>query len=189
MNKKGNVCFVEPIRDKKLIEDMKKHLKINNIRDWLLFTLGINSGLRIGDLLRLNVEDVLSGEVVIREKKTGKTKKFVLSHTCRQAIGEYLETTGRTTGVLFPSRKDNSQAITTVQAWRIIKEAAAFVGIPGNIGSHTMRKTFGYWALRQGADISFVMTALNHSNPAVTKRYIGITADELDTEIYSKMNL
>ena len=56
MNFKGNVCRVEPIRDKQQIEDMKEHLKLNNVRDWLLFTLGINVGLRISDVLKLTVD-------------------------------------------------------------------------------------------------------------------------------------
>lgn len=189
MNPKGSICKVEPIRDKKLIEDMKQHLKINNVRDWLLFTLGINSGLRVGDLLRLNVEDVVTGSIDIREQKTRKIKHFNFSTTCKMAIAEYLQATRLLTGPLFPGRKDPSKAICPESAWRILKQAAEFVGIPGNIGTHTMRKTFGYWALRQGADISFIMQALNHSSPAITKRYIGITTDELDTEIYSKMNL
>ena len=61
MNFKGNVCRVEPIRDKQQIEDMKTHLKLNNIRDWLMFTLGINVGLRISDVLKLTVESVSTG--------------------------------------------------------------------------------------------------------------------------------
>ena len=74
MNKKGEVCRVEPIRNKQQIEDMKEHLKLNNVRDWLMFTLGINSGLRISDLLKLTVEMVSTGYITIREKKTGKAK-------------------------------------------------------------------------------------------------------------------
>jgi integrase len=189
MNKKGNICKVEPIRDKVQIDDMKCHLKINNIRDWLLFTLGINSGLRISDLLKLTVEDVSGEGTIVREKKTQKVKSFLLSNTCQRAIKEYLEQTGIISGTLFPSKKDKTKPITSRQAWHILKEAAEFVGITGNIGTHTLRKTFGYWAFKQGVDPYYIMRALNHSSLAITKIYIGIEQEELDENVYKKMNL
>ena len=189
MNKKGEVCIVEPIRNKQQIEDMKEHLKLNNVRDWLLFTLGINSGLRISDLLKLTVESVSTGYVTVREKKTGKVKQFELSETCLKAIKEYLSLTGIKTGTLFPSKKDKAKPITEHLAWYIVKHAAKFVGITQNIGTHTMRKTFGYHALRQGVGIEYIMACFNHSNPATTRRYIGITNDELNEKVYKHMNL
>lgn len=189
MNEKGNICRVEPIRNKQQIEDMKEHLKLNNVRDWLMFTLGINSGLRISDLLKLTVEMISTGYITIREKKTGKVKQFELSETCLKAIKEYLGLTGIKSGTLFPSKKDKTKPITEHQAWYIIKHAAEFVGITQNIGTHTMRKTAGYWALRQGVGIEYIMQAFNHSSPSVTRRYIGITEDELNDVFYKKMNL
>jgi len=69
--------YVEPIRSKKQINEMKSYLKRHNMRDYLLFVLGINSGLRISDLLSLTIGDVINADrVVIREKKTGKIKDF-----------------------------------------------------------------------------------------------------------------
>jgi len=65
--------YVQPIRDKKQIENMKRFLRESNLRDWLLFILGINSGLRISDLLKLTVEDVAGQDrISIEETKTGK---------------------------------------------------------------------------------------------------------------------
>lgn len=117
--------LVEPIRDKKQIRAMKKYLKEKNIRDYLLFTLGINSGLRISDLLKLTIEDVTQDRIIIREQKTGKSKDFPLSATCRQAIDDYLKETGRCKGLLFPSRKGRGHdPLSRTQAYRILKEAA-----------------------------------------------------------------
>lgn len=87
---------MEPIRDKKQIQGMKKYLKGQNSRDYLLFTLGINSGLRISDLLKLTVDDVMGKErISIREQKTGKTKDFPLSEICKKSISEYLKETAK----------------------------------------------------------------------------------------------
>ena len=70
--------YVEPIRDKRKIEEMKEELKKNGTRDYLLFVFGINVGLRISDIIKLKVEDIMdyTGEIKkhieVREKKQGK---------------------------------------------------------------------------------------------------------------------
>lgn len=180
--------YVEPIRSEKQIKGMASYLKGTNIRDYVLFILGINSGLRISDLLALSVEDLKGQDrVSIKEQKTGKTKNFPLSDTCRKAVSEYLKETGQTSGPLFPSRK-GSRSITRIQAYRILNEAAAHVGIKEAVGTHTLRKTFGYWAYKSGVDITRIQKLLNHSAPCVTLAYIGITKEELD-DVYINLNL
>lgn len=185
--------YVEPIRDKKQLENMKQYFKERNPRDYLLFVLGINSGLRISDLLALTVEDVKDrNRIAIREQKTGKIKDFPLSDTCKNAVCEYLEVTGLTSGVLFPSRKTNgskgSGAISRQQAYAAINGAARKVGITDRVGTHTLRKTFGYWAYQAGVDVTRIQKLLNHSASSVTLAYIGITKEELD-EVYINLNL
>lgn len=179
---------VEPIRSKKQINAIKGYLKNKNLRDYLLFVLGINSGLRISDLLTLKIGDVKEiDRITIREKKTGKPKDFPLADTCKKAIQEYLADIKEDNGWLFKSRKGESP-ITRIQAYRIINKAARAVGIKDAIGTHTLRKTFGYWAHKNGADITKIQKLLNHSTPEITLAYIGITKDELDN-IYIKLNL
>jgi len=180
--------LVEPIRNKKQIEALKKYLRGQNIRDYLLFVLGINSGLRISDLLKLTVEDVQGQDrISVREQKTGKAKDFPISETCKKAIHEYLKVTNITTGALFISRKGN-KPITRVQAYRILNEGAKTIGITDSIGTHTLRKTFGYFAYINGTDITRIQKLLNHSTPSVTLSYIGITKEELD-KVYISLNL
>jgi len=180
--------IVEPIRNKKQIESLKRYLRGQNIRDYLLFVLGINSGLRISDLLKLTIEDVRDQErISIREQKTGKMKDFPISETCKKAINEYLKVTNITTGALFISRK-GGKPITRVQAYRILNEGAKIIGITDSIGTHTLRKTFGYHAYVNGTDITRIQKLLNHSTPSVTLSYIGITKQELDN-VYISLNL
>lgn len=84
--------YVQPIRDKKILDTMKKVLRSSNLRDYNLFILGINSGLRISDLLNLKVSDVcdekgkIKDRIVIREKKTNKLKDFPLGETSKKAL-------------------------------------------------------------------------------------------------------
>lgn len=184
--------FVEPIRDKTKIEAMKRHLKGGNIRDYALFTLGINSGLRISDLLSLRTADVLNekGKVrdrlELREIKTGKVKDFPLGAKAKKALEEYLNRCSPGEW-LFPSRIGQNP-IGRRHAWTLLSRAAKAVGIAQRIGSHSLRKTFGYWAFQEGYDITRIQKLLNHSSPAITLAYIGITKDELD-EVYLSLDL
>lgn len=179
--------YVEPIRSKQQIDAVKNYLKSRNLRDCLLFVLGINSGLRISDLLLLKISDVRKDRIAIREKKTGKMKDFPISDTCKNTINEYLTSINNESEWLFKSKKGD-QPITRIQAYRIMNQAARAVGIKEAIGTHTLRKTFGYWAYKSGADVTRIQKLLNHSAPSVTLAYIGITKDELDN-IYLNLNL
>jgi len=184
---------VEPIRDKKKIEEMKVYLKNHSLRDWALFTLGINSGLRISDLLKLKVSDVIdaNGKIItrlsVREKKTGKAKTFPFNINVSLALKEYISSIDSSQIALFASRKGN-ESITRQQAYRIINDAARHVGIMDNIGCHTMRKSWGFMAYEAGVDITRIQSILNHSSPKESLRYIGITRDELDN-VYMELNL
>lgn len=80
---------------------------------------------------------------------------------------------------LFKSRKGENRPITTVQAYRIISEAAKRIGLE-EIGIHTMRKTFGYWHYQKYKDVAILQEIFNHLSPSVTLRYIGINQDNID---------
>jgi len=71
---------VEPIRDREKIEEVKMELLKSNYRNYLLFVVGINTGLRIGDMLKLKVKDVRNQtHIILKEEKTNKSKKFSLT--------------------------------------------------------------------------------------------------------------
>jgi integrase len=174
---------VEPIRDTKKLAAMKKILKGGNLRDYFLFTLGINTGCRISDLLNLTVADVAGKDfLTIREKKTGKEKRFQLNDTVKQALKEY----NPAGYCLFPSREGGT--LTRQRAYGILNDAARLAGIKDKIGTHTLRKTFGYHARKKGVAIEILQKVFNHSSPGITMRYIGITQDEID-EVYLNLNL
>lgn len=183
---------VEPIRSKAKIEEMKSYLKSKNIRDWALFTLGINSALRVSDLLKLNLDDVVDSDgkirdrIKLKEKKTGKTKDFPFSHKVVEALTEYISTCDVKVA-LFPSQK-GGKAITRQHVHTILSSAAKSIGIKEAISSHSMRKTFGFQAYEKGVPVQKIQAILNHSSERETLRYIGITRDELD-ETYMDMDL
>lgn len=176
---------VQPIRDRNQITAMKQAL---NGRDKLLLVIGINSGLRVSDLLSLTVGDVRGKDtVVIREGKTGKTKRFYFNKSIKQAVSELVSPDSPDNEFLFKSRKGSNRPISRVQAYRILNQAANRAGI-GEIGTHSLRKTFGYHAYKNGTDISLLMRIFNHSKQSHTLRYIGITEDSIE-EVYATINL
>lgn len=173
--------IVQPIRDKQKIEEIKAVLKRKSGRDYLMFVIGINTGLRIGDILKLKTEDVRDKtHVTIKEQKTGKSKRFKINQSLKSIIDEYI--TGMADeDYLFSSRKGNNP-IGRVQAYKILNNVAAKVGLD-EIGCHTLRKTFGYHFYQKTKDVAQLQEILNHSAPSVTLRYIGINQDIIDKAI------
>jgi len=152
--------------------------------------------LRISDLLQLKIKDMFNDKgtykqyISIREKKTSKEKLFVLNKAAQNAIEEFLETNREAAPeqYLFTSRKGENQPITRVQAWVILNDVRHALDIRIPIGTHTLRKTFGYHAYKQGTDIILLQKVFNHSAPSVTLRYIGITQDDINS-VYINLNL
>lgn len=176
--------IVQPIRSLKQIKQMKEYLKAQNLRNYMLFLFGIHSGLRISDLLALKIEDVCKKDyIVLKEKKTKKAKAFPLSKELQEEIAIYLA--GQTTGWLFPSRH-KGRSLSRKMAYHILSTSAKKVGIKESIGTHTLRKTFGYWAYKQKVSLELIQKILNHSSPYITLQYIGITQDQIDN-VYQKI--
>jgi len=175
--------LVQPIRDKKLIEEIKTELSKQGYRDFLMFVTGINTGLRISDLLTLRVSDVKDkSHILIKEEKTGKEKRFLINDNLKNHIDKYINTMNDDE-YLFKSREGNNKPLTRTQAYRIINNATQKVGITDRIGTHTLRKTFGYWHYQQFKDVAILQDIFNHSAPSVTLRYIGINDDIKDKTI------
>ena len=174
--------IVQPIREKEKIELMKNTLLKNCYRDYMLFVIGINSGLRIGDMLKLTVRDVRDKtHIILMEEKTDKPKRFLINPQLKFEIDKYIQGMDNDE-FLFQSKKGSNKAITRVQAYRILNNAAVIVGLT-EIGCHTMRKTFGYWHYSQHKDVAVLQDIFNHSAPSVTLRYIGINDDIKDKTI------
>jgi integrase len=176
--------FVEPIRDRKKIAQVKNLLRgQKRYRDLLLFVVGINTALRISDLLDLRISHFLDknlrikGRFWIKEQKRGKRHEVVINISIRQ---DYI----------FFNTKTNSYAepIKRGQAWKFITNICQEVGLHGNYGTHSLRKTWGYHARMNGVDLALIMHKLNHESIAYTKRYLGITDDELQA-VVERLNL
>ncbi len=194
---------VQPIRDTKKIDAMKSIMKgESNYRDLLLFVLGINTGLRISDILALKWSSFLNGggrllkvgdQLNVVEIKTKKVKSFVINRSVAEALKLYHDSLANVNpdDPVFSSRKTDDgslQPITRIAAWQMLNRYANMVGLNDGIGTHTLRKTFGYHLYKKGVALEYIQKMLNHSSPAITLRYIGITQEQLN-DIYVELNL
>jgi len=172
---------VLPLKNKNDIERMKKVLEAKP-RDLLLFIIGINTALRISDILPLRVKDITGTHIEITEKKTGKKKRIKINAAILEAFRDLVPKDAEPNDWLFPSRKGD-KPIGRSQAWRVLSKAAEDAGIRTPFGAHSLRKTFAYHAYKAGVELPLLMRVLNHASQRETLRYIGIESEELD-EVY-----
>jgi site-specific recombinase XerD len=193
--KKGSKT-VDPIKSKREIQAVKNYLSGKNLRDYTIFVVGINSALRVSDVVKLKWEDVfyeigeLKKEIRLIEKKTSKQKVFPINHSMKKALLEYFEYIDKPSDdeYIFKSRQGGNSPLSVKMAWRIFKDIQDNVKLSTHIGTHSMRKTFCFMAWKQGVPIETLMKILNHGSQSVTKRYIGITQEEIN-DVYLNINL
>lgn len=182
---------VEPIRDLDDIERIKDYLKNKSDRNYVLFMFGIYSGLRVSDIVPLQVKQVIADRIELKEKKTGKIRYFPISPPLRKEINRYIKDNQLAEyDYLFPSKKKKRADgvrithIGRVAVYQILQDAAKYVGL-NHIGTHSMRKTFGYHHYKKNSNVAILQKIFNHSTPDITLGYIGYSQDELDQSILS----
>jgi integrase len=189
--KKGDRIKVDPIRKIKDIKAISK-LTSDNPRDHLLFIMGINNGLRAGDLIKLKVKNVrllrIGNTLTIRESKTGKDNILVINKTVHKALRNYLDSVQPDDGAfLFASRKGNSH-IRSQAVSKLIKKWTKAINLKGNYGAHTLRKTWGYIQRTvHGVGFEIICKRYNHSSPAITMRYLGIQDKEVHATLMNEI--
>ena len=182
----------EPIREQQELERFKNYYVYvkPNIRNYTLLCLGLNTALRISDMLALKWEDVYDFEqekfrchIQLSEQKTGKYSRIYMNKNVIETLAHYKDTVTKKktiTGQLHLFEGYHGTSLSRVQAWRIIKQAAEACRLPGVVSPHSMRKTFGYQAWQHGIAPVMLMEIYNHSSFEITKRYLGIQQDDRD---------
>jgi integrase len=178
--KKGDSIRVDPIRSKKHIHNIKKILA-DKPRDLCLFTLGINTAFRANELLAIKVEQVRYLEVgdilTIKQRKTPKYRSVALNENVVESIKAYLrQKTLADEADLFTGLRG---CLTVPTVNRLVKTWCASVGLKGNYGSHSMRKTWGYWQRQNGADILNLVEAFGHATQRQTMAYLGLQPEDV----------
>lgn len=193
--KKNVASTVMPLKNKNDIEKIKRYfLRHNNYRNYCLFVVGINVGLRISDLLSLKINDFWSNgefksELVVVEQKTQKLRRIKINNSVKEAINQYIYSLSSFSEAdyLFKSRKGANKAIDKKTAHQIIADVCYNCNIKGNYGTHTLRKTFAYQIYINNSEnvmiLEYIMKLLNHSSQSMTIKYLGLEKETLDNFI------
>lgn len=169
------------------------YLKNTNFRNYGLFKVQLNTGLRISDVVKIKYDDVfdekghIKKHLSLTEKKTKKHRVIFINQILKETFKELKEYYNLKKGMyFFTSRKGKNQPLTTTQVHRIYQHIGKIFNLK-NFNSHSLRKTFCYEIYKKNKDINLIMKIMNHSSTAVTLRYIGITDDDIDN-IYSSLD-
>ncbi len=188
----------QPIRTMEELKKLEQYYRGNTLlqaRNRLLITMGLNTALRIGDLLRLRWDSVYDFQnrrsrthLEVVESKTGKSNRIALNPVLSQALQQYWELRMPSgTDYIFESSR-TGKPIDRSQAYRIIRRAASGCGLADHISCHSLRKTFGYHAWKRGVHPAVLMNIYNHTSFQVTKRYLCIDQDDKD-EVFRQIQL
>lgn len=148
--------------------------------------LEANLGMRIGDILQLKMSDIVNDggrwRLNVTEQKTGKTRTFTVPGEIRTFLRQYADKRGISDNdLLFPFCEYNIQ--------KYLKKVCDSLGYE-NISTHSFRKWYATEIYRaNGNDILLVQRLLQHSSPSITRRYIGISDERMETAIANHVNL
>ena len=184
---------VTPLKNKNQVTDFLKYLRGQNPRDALLFQIGVNTSLRISDLLRLQVFHVANKDhtikkyLDIKEKKTKKQNRIIITSKLAIVLKAYITRYGleQNDYLIFSQHKyskENTPTLPITRDWasKLLVKAAEHLGIM-NFNTQSMRKTHAYHVYMATAkNIGLVQLMLNHASPKTTLRYLCITQDEMD---------
>ena len=179
----GSTITVEPIRDLQGIAAIKKAIEHNPMYV-CLFTLGINTNLRAGDLLGIKAGQVRGlrpmDELELREEKTGHRRRISLNKSCIDAIRMLLASRTYQNGDYLFLGQRGGDRLTVPSVNRLVKGWCRGVGIRGNYGSHTLRKTWGYHQrVTYGVGLPELMTVFGHATQRQTLTYLCVQPDEV----------
>ncbi|MBU5478002.1 tyrosine-type recombinase/integrase [Eubacterium sp. MSJ-13] len=195
----------QPIRDIGELDKIKKYycdVKPNK-RNWLLIICGLNTALRISDILKLRWKDVYNegllsfkSHIDIKEQKTGKKTTIFINNNLKEALASFLKDlfakkinlAELMERFIFLGQKSGNKPISRIQAFRIISHAAEKCQLGHRVSSHSLRKTFGYHAWKKGVSPALLTSIYNHSSYKITTRYLGIDQDDRD-EVFGLVNL
>lgn len=180
-----------PITSTEKVLDIQDYLKYKNERDYVLFLIGVTTGYRAGDLVKLKVRDIKEAirrkEFTIYEGKKFNSKNIreknrrprtvELIPEVAKILKEHIKDK-KDYEYIFRSRKGVNKPIGVQAVSNIIKEAADYFGLY-DITAHSMRKTYAYKIyIESGMDIVAVKELLGHSSIEETKRYIGLDREK-----------
>ncbi len=164
--------WVAPIKDEETLKNFKDRLKQMDEKYFIMFEIGVGTGMQLQDILKLKVKDVADQEFLeVRIGTKQIRRSFTFSEELKQEIARFIE--GKLPEqYLIVGHASSSEPLSREQAYRALKSAGRSIGLT-SIGAQTMRKTFAWRYYKESGDIYYLQNLLNHASPSITYRYIG----------------
>lgn len=168
---------VQPIKNMCDIEKIKLHLKESNKRNYLLFVMGINTGIKSNQILNLKLKDVVDDDYKIKNYIDIDNKEYFINEPINQAIKEFLEENEiGLNAYLFKSQK-SELPIDRSQVYKILNKSVSECNLDIHIGNETLRKTFGYHYYYKTRDVKYLKKIFNKASQKTLFDYLGIGSD------------
>ncbi len=184
---RGSTIKAEPIKRMEDIRDIE-NLLADNPRNLALFTLGISTDLRVSEMLKIRVGQILiqdfTDDIKIKVQRGSGFREIMLNKSCSEAIQRLIQTKQKNkkngpgpTEYLFSGRYGS---LTVPSVNNMIKKWCAAVNLKGSYGGPSLRKTFGYQQIvHSGISLLEIMATFNHANPSQTLDYLCIHPEEI----------
>ena len=184
----------QPIRDKKEVRELAEYyLELGQLRNHVLIVLGIHTALKVSGILRLRWDDVYDFEnervltsIDLVDKRTGKTLNIALNSYATKALTLFAAESAEP-GRFLMENPNTGNAISRIQAYRIIRSASEELKLENRASCHTLHKTFGYHAWKSGVSPAVILEIYNHSSLSVMRKYLGVTQEDINA-VYLGMN-
>lgn len=164
--------WVSPIKEEATLEKFKERLRETDDKYYIMFEIGVGTGLQLQDILSFKNKDIRGKEEITATIGTKNIKrKFQISPSLKTIITDFTE--GKDPeAYLITGYANSSQALSREQAYRVFKSVGKSIGL-SSIGAQTMRKTFAWKYYQETNDIYYLQNLFNHASPSITYRYIG----------------
>ena len=164
--------WVAPIKDEETLQNYKEKLKSMDEKYYIMFEIGVGTGMQLQDILKLKIKDVRDKEEIEASIGTKHIKRtFRFPEELQRLINNYTE--GKDPeSYLILGHASSPEPLSREQAYRVLKSAGRSIGL-SSIVAQTMRKTFAWRYYNETGDIYYLQNLLNHASPSITYRYIG----------------
>lgn len=173
---------VEAVKTQADVQQIAHKLILNARSNTLyadIWSFGLQVALRITDLLSVTYDEALTGRLIIREGKTGKPRNIDLNTKAMEVVKARRAAHPNHTYLFeVDSNRASGKPVSRVAVAVAFKAVGDELGIA--LGTHSMRKTRGWLMHSAGVSIEMICKVLNHSSPAVTMHYLGLTQCEID---------
>ena len=182
---KGKLIGAKPPLRQKHVWTIRNMLQVDRSkRDLAMFNLAIDSKLRGCDVVAVTVDDVAANgyaiaRATVRQRKTGRPVRFVLTEHTRQAIDDYLKVSHKKPGEFLFTSPKSGRSMTPRQYGRLVSDWLIGIGLdPHLYGTHSLRRTKATLIYRRTGNLRAVQLLLGHTKIESTVRYLGIDVDD-----------